>query len=79
MSDGLHSTAELPQLGRQEWAERDYAVLGGLATIAAAAIGLGFAGLSRVQPVAGLALLLALAYCFSSAVARSTTAPWRGG
>ncbi len=67
MSDGLHSTAELPQLGRQEWTPRDYAVLGGLATIAAAAIGLGFAGLSRVQPVAGLALLLALAYCFSSA------------
>ena len=31
------------------------------------AIGLGFAGASRVQPVAGLALILALAYCLSSA------------
>jgi len=29
--------------------------------------GLGFAGASRVQPVAGLALILALAYCLSSA------------
>ena len=39
---------------------------------------IGFAGASRVQPVAGLALILALAYCLSSARRRSTTAPWRG-
>ena len=42
-------------------------MLGGLAAVAAVAIGLGFAGASRVQPVAGLALILALAYCLSSA------------
>ena len=41
--------------------------MGGLAGLAAVAIGLGFVGLSRVQPVAGLALILALAYCLSSA------------
>jgi CNT family concentrative nucleoside transporter len=42
-------------------------VVAGLAAVAAAAIGLGTIGLSRVQPVAGLALILALAYGLSSA------------
>ena len=42
-------------------------VLGGLALVAAAAIALGTAGVTRLQPVAGLALVLALAYCFSAA------------
>ncbi len=59
--------AELPQLGRQPWTTRDVMVLGGLAAVAAAGIGLGFAGLERLQPVAGLALVLALAYVMSSA------------
>ena len=42
-------------------------MLGGLSVVAAIAIGLGSAGMTRVQPVAGLALILALAYCFSTA------------
>jgi concentrative nucleoside transporter, CNT family len=67
MSDGLHSTAELPQLGRQQWTHRDLLVLGGLAAIALVAIAIGFAGGGRIQPIAGLALILALAYCISSA------------
>src|SRR5688572_28637675 len=52
---------------RQPWTSRDLIVLGGLALVAAAAIGVGTAGAARVQPVAGLALVLALAYCLSSA------------
>jgi concentrative nucleoside transporter, CNT family len=56
-----------PQLGRQPLTRADLMVLGGLSTIAAVAIALGFAGATRVQPVAGLALLLALAYVLSSA------------
>ena len=51
------------QLGRQPFTRGDLVVLGRLSAIAAAAIGLGFAGAVRVQPVAGLALILALAYC----------------
>jgi len=60
-------TTSDPQLGRQAVTRADLMVLGGLAAIAAAAIGLGFAGATRIQPVAGLALILALAYCLSSA------------
>ena len=52
---------------RQPWTQQDLAVLGGLAFVAVISIALGFAGASRVQPVAGLALILALAYCLSSA------------
>jgi CNT family concentrative nucleoside transporter len=52
---------------RQAWTQQDLTVLGGLAVLAAISIGLGFAGASRVQPVAGLALILAFAYCLSSA------------
>ena len=51
----------------QPWTSRDTTVIGGLAALAAVAIGLGAVGMSRIQPVAGLALLLALAYVFSSA------------
>jgi len=51
----------------QSWTGRDAAIVAGLAVVAAVAIGLGTVGLSRVQPVAGLALILALAYCLSSA------------
>jgi CNT family concentrative nucleoside transporter len=51
----------------QTWTGRDTVIVGGLAALAAGAIGLGFVGLSRLQPVAGLALILALAYCLSSA------------
>jgi len=52
---------------REPWTTLDLTLLGGLAAIAAIAIGLGFAGASRIQPIAGLALILALAYCLSSA------------
>ena len=51
----------------QRWTQQDVVILGGLAAIAAIGIGLGFAGATRIQPVAGLALILALAYCLSSA------------
>jgi concentrative nucleoside transporter, CNT family len=51
---------------RQPWTQQDLTVLGGLAVIAGISIALGFAGASRIQPVAGLALILALAYCLSS-------------
>ena len=51
---------------RQQWTQQDLMVLGGLAVIAGISIALGFAGASRIQPVAGLALILALAYCLSS-------------
>jgi concentrative nucleoside transporter, CNT family len=51
----------------QPWTQRDLMVAGGLAVVAAVAIGLGTVGLTRVQPVAGLALILALAYGISSA------------
>jgi CNT family concentrative nucleoside transporter len=51
----------------QRWTQQDLVVLGGLAAIAAISIALGFAGATRIQPIAGLALILALAYCLSSA------------
>ncbi|HEY9467481.1 MAG TPA: NupC/NupG family nucleoside CNT transporter [Vicinamibacterales bacterium] len=50
----------------QTWTRQDLVVLGGLAAIGGAAIASGFAGATRIQPVAGLALILALAYCLSS-------------
>ena len=52
---------------RQPWTSVDLMVLGGLALTAAIAIAIGAAGIARLQPVAGLALVLALAYCLSSA------------
>ena len=52
---------------RQPWTRQDLLVLGGLAVIAAVGVGLGFVGATRTQAVAGLALILALAYCLSSA------------
>jgi concentrative nucleoside transporter, CNT family len=52
---------------RQQWTSQDVVILGGLAAIAAVSIALGFAGATRIQPAAGLALILALAYCLSSA------------
>jgi concentrative nucleoside transporter, CNT family len=59
--------AEPARLGREPWTRRDMIVLAGLVATGALAIGLGFAGLTRLQPIAGLALLLAIAYCLSSA------------
>lgn len=55
------------ELGRQRWTRHDLLVLGSLSAVAAVAIAVGALGVSNVQPVAGLALLLALAYCLSSA------------
>jgi CNT family concentrative nucleoside transporter len=59
-------TVAVPR-ARQAWTQQDLLILGGLAAIAAISIALGFAGASRIQPLAGLALILALAYCLSSA------------
>ena len=61
------ASVEIPPRVRQAWTSVDLIVLGGLALVAATAIGLGAAGAARLQPVAGLALVLALAYCFSAA------------
>jgi concentrative nucleoside transporter, CNT family len=59
--------SRIPGSRREPWTKLDLTLLGGLAAIAAVAVALGFVGASRVQPVAGLALILALAYCLSSA------------
>jgi CNT family concentrative nucleoside transporter len=61
------SQLEPARLGQQSWSSRDLVVLGGLAGVGALAVAIGFAGATRVQPIAGLALLLALAYSLSSA------------
>src|ERR1043166_609772 len=63
----MQTVSERPQLGRQTWDGRDLLILGGLAVVAAVAIALGFAGAGRVQPIAGFALILAIAYCLSAA------------
>ena len=63
----IEASVEAPPRVRQPWTSVDLIVLGWLALVAAAAIGLGAAGAARLQPVAGLALVLALAYCFSAA------------
>jgi CNT family concentrative nucleoside transporter len=52
---------------RQAWTRRDLTALGALALVAALAIAAGVAGAERLQPIAGLALILAIAYCFSAA------------
>src|SRR5262245_10152989 len=65
---GIAVTGTMPApRPQQQWTRQDLVVLAGLAAIAVAGIGLGFAGAGRLQPVAGLALILALAYCLSSA------------
>ena len=51
----------------QAWSGRDSMVVTALAAVAAVAIGLGAIGLTRVQPVAGLAVILTLAYLLSNA------------
>jgi concentrative nucleoside transporter, CNT family len=61
------SQPEPARLGRQPWTRRDVLVLASLLAAGAVAIVLGFAGLTRLQPIAGLALLLGIAYCLSSA------------
>jgi CNT family concentrative nucleoside transporter len=65
MSTVIDGHAEVP--GRQPWTRIDLLVLGGLAVIASAGIALGAAGAPRLQALAGIALILALAYAMSSA------------
>ena len=65
MSDVLQT--EPARLGREPWTRRDFLVLGTLIGVGVVAVAIGFAGASRVQPIAGLALLLGLGYCLSSA------------
>jgi len=67
MSESTQTVAELPPAVRQTWTRQDVLVLAGLAAVAAAAIALGAIGATRIQPLAGVAVILALAYCFSSA------------
>jgi CNT family concentrative nucleoside transporter len=52
---------------RQSWTRDDLLVLGALGAIGGIAIILGLVGMPRAQPIAGLALILAIAYCLSSA------------
>lgn len=61
------SQAEPARLGREPWGRRDLVVLGSLLAIGAVAVAIGSAGATRIQPIAGLALLLGLAYLLSSA------------
>jgi CNT family concentrative nucleoside transporter len=63
----MESVEKTQPIGRQPWTRRDLGVLGGLALVAAVATAVGAVGIARVQPLAGLAMILALAYCFSTA------------
>jgi CNT family concentrative nucleoside transporter len=63
----MQSLADTREVERQPWTGQDAVVLGSLSAVAAIGAVLGFLGASRLQPVGGLALLLALAYCLSSA------------
>ena len=62
-----HCGSRRGQNARQAWTRRDLTALGALALVAALAIAAGVAGAARLQPIAGLALILAIAYCFSAA------------
>jgi CNT family concentrative nucleoside transporter len=63
----MPNTVDTAPLGRQTWNSHDLLVLGSLSLVAMIGVALWSVGVSRLQPVAGLALLLALAYCMSSA------------
>jgi CNT family concentrative nucleoside transporter len=63
----MNAPTDTAPLARQAWSRADVTVLGGLAAAAAVGIGLGAAGATRVQPLVGLSVILALAYCCSSA------------
>jgi CNT family concentrative nucleoside transporter len=67
MSTTSGVAADHPSPSGQPWTRADAVVVGGLAAAAAASIVVGWAGAPRLQALAGLALLLALAYCLSSA------------
>ena len=51
----------------QPWTRQDGLVFGALAAVAVVAVALGMAGASRLQPIAGMAVILSLAYAMSSA------------
>src|SRR5262245_51656615 len=67
MSESTQTVAELSPAVRPTWTRQDALVLAGLGVGAAAAIAFGAIGATRVQPLAGVAVILALAYCLSSA------------
>jgi concentrative nucleoside transporter, CNT family len=67
MKEIMEIETEAPPLARQSWTRVDITRLAALGGIAAVIIALGFAGVTRVQSLAGVALILALAYCLSSA------------
>jgi concentrative nucleoside transporter, CNT family len=56
-----------PERAAQTWGRRDAVVLGSLLAIAGLALAAGVAGATRLQPIGGLAVILTLAYCLSSA------------
>jgi CNT family concentrative nucleoside transporter len=66
MSDTME-TPDAARLGRQPWTRQDFLVLAALLALGVVGIALGFASLTRLQPVAGLALILGIAYCLSTA------------
>ena len=63
----VHTSGDATQPARQPWTPGDVRVLGVLGLVAAVAVALGAAGVSRMQSLAGMALIVALAYCFSTA------------
>ena len=67
MDSATESPTESPRPAPQPWTTADAASLGGLALVAAVAIGAGALGMDRVQPFVGIALVLALGYVLSSA------------
>jgi CNT family concentrative nucleoside transporter len=60
-------TSDTPRQDRQSWTGSDVRLLAGLGAIAALALVLGSAGATRIQPIFGIVLILALAYCLSTA------------
>jgi concentrative nucleoside transporter, CNT family len=60
-------TATAPPPRRQPWTTRDLGILASLGAVAAIAIGAASLGVSRVQPLAGVAVIIGFAYLLSSA------------
>ncbi|HEX5111189.1 MAG TPA: nucleoside transporter C-terminal domain-containing protein [Vicinamibacterales bacterium] len=67
MIESTQTVTELSPAGRQTWSRQDVLVLAALGMFAAVAIALGAVGVTRIQPLAGVAVILALAYCLSTA------------
>ncbi|MDO8793019.1 MAG: nucleoside transporter C-terminal domain-containing protein [Vicinamibacterales bacterium] len=66
-ADGHEAAAHTPPAAWQAWTKRDTLVGGVLLAVIAASILLAVSGVPRAQPLVGLALILGLAYAWSSA------------